>query len=203
MADRLLSQVAGPLMGRANGFPAEIQQALDDSDIDDFNGIVPLLVIPEHKVPLPGGRADSQNDAFALASSQRGLIAMSIEGKVEEPFGQMVSKWGPDSSPGKRERFDYLVHLLELGTAGLSQVYYQLLHRTASAVIEAKRFHAETAVMLVHSFSQSHSWFSEFRKFAALFGVDAELNRIYSCGQRSGVELHIGWVVGNAEYLER
>lgn len=187
----------------ANGFPAEIQQALDDSDIDGFNGIVPLLVIPEHKVPLPGGRADSQNDAFALASSQRGLIAMSIEGKVEEPFGQVVSKWGPDSSPGKRERYDYLVSLLELGTAGLSQVYYQLLHRTASAVIEAKRFHADTAVMLVHSFSQSHTWFPEFCEFAALFGIDAELNRIYSCGQRSGVELHIGWVVGNAEYLGR
>ena len=187
----------------ANGFPAEIQQALDDSDIDDFNSIVPLLVIPEHKVPLPGGRADSQNDAFALASSQRGLIAMSIEGKVEEPFGKVVSKWGPDSSPGKRERFDYLVNLLELGTAGLSQVYYQLLHRTASAVIEAKRFHADTAVMLVHSFSQSHTWFPEFCEFAALFGIDAELNQVYSCGQRSGVELHIGWVVGNSEYLSR
>jgi len=187
----------------ADGFPAEIQQAMADSGIDAFNGIIPLLVIPEHKVPLPGGRTESQNDAFVLASSPRGLITLCIEGKVEEPFGQVVAKWAPDSSPGKRKRFDYLVDLLGLGGADLSQVYYQLLHRTASAIIEAKRFHAETAVMLVHSFSQSHAWFSEFCEFAKLFGINAELNRIYSCGRRSGVELHIGWVVGNAEYLSR
>ena len=89
----------------ANGFPAEIQQAMDDSDTDAFNGIEPLLIIPEHKVPLPGGRTESQNDVFVLASCLRGLVSLCIEGKVEEPFGQIVSKWGPDSSPGKRERF--------------------------------------------------------------------------------------------------
>lgn len=187
----------------ADGFPTEIQQAMADSGIDALNGIVPLLIIPEHKVPLPGGRTESQNDAFVLASSPTGLVTLCIEGKVEEPFGQVVSKWGPDSSPGKRERFDYLVDLLGLGAADLSQVYYQLLHRTASAVIEAKRFRADTAVMLVHSFSQSHTWFPEFCEFAAFFGIDAKLNGIYSCGQRSGVELHIGWVVGNGEYLSR
>ena len=187
----------------ADGFPAEIQQAMDDSGIDAFNDIVPLLIIPEHKVPLPGGRRESQNDAFVLASSPLGLTALCIEGKVEEPFGQVIAKWGPDTSPGKRKRFDYLVNLLGLDAADLSQIYYQLLHRTASAIIEAKRFHAETAVMLVHSFSQSHNWFPEFREFASLFGIDAELNQVYPCGQRSGVELHIGWVVGNAEYLSR
>lgn len=187
----------------ADGFPAEIEQAMVSSDIDAFRDIVPLAIIPEHKVPLPGGRAESQNDAFVLASSPLGLTTLCIEGKVEEPFGQVVSKWGPDSSSGKRERFDYLVNLLDLGAIELSQVYYQLLHRTASAIIEARRFHAGTAVMLVHSFSQSHTWFPEFREFASLFGIDAELNRIYSCGQRSGIELHIGWVVGDAEYLRR
>ena len=187
----------------ADGFPAEIQQTMDDSGIDAFNDIVPLLIIPEHKVPLPGGRTESQNDAFVLASSPFGLTALCIEGKVEESFGPVVAKWGPDSSPGKRKRLDYLVNLLGLDGADLSSIYYQLLHRTASAIIEARRFHADTAVMLVHSFSQPHSWFPEFREFASLFGIDAELNRIYSCGQRSGVELHIGWVVGNAEYLNR
>ena len=187
----------------ADGFPAEIQQAMDDSGIDAFNDIVPLLIIPEHKVPLPGGRRESQNDAFVLGSTLTGLVSICIEGKVNESFGEPVSKWGPDSSPGKRKRFQYLTDVLELEGTDLSNIYYQLLHRTASAIIEAKRFHAETAVMLVHSFSQSHNWFPEFREFASLFGIDAELNQIYSCGQRSGVELHIGWVVGNAEYLSR
>ena len=187
----------------ANGFPTEIQTAIDASAIDGLDGIVPLLVIPEHKVPLPGGRRESQNDVFVLASSSHGLVSMCIEGKVEEPFGETVANWGPDNSPGKRERFDYLANLLELNGAKLSDIYYQLLHRTASAVIEAQRFHADKAVMLVHSFSQSHRWFPEFCDFASRFDIEPELNQVYLCGQRSGVELHIGWVVGAAEYLGR
>ena len=187
----------------AGGFPREIKRALLESGIDEMAGIEPLLVIPEHKVPLPGGRTESQNDAFVLASTGSELVSISIEGNVEESFGEPVSKWGPDNSPGKRKRFDYLVGLLGLENEDLSDTYYQLLHRTASAVIEAKRFHATTAMMLVHSFSQSHKWFPEYRDFATKLGVDAELNRIHYAGKRSGVDLYLGWVVGDAEYLKR
>ena len=181
----------------------EIQEAIDASDTPDLDGLAPIMVIPEHKVPLPGGVRESQNDAFVLASNGKGLVSMTIEGKVEEPFGATIAKWGPDSSRGKRKRFDYLVDLLELQGRDLSQVYYQLMHRTASAIIEAQRFHADTAVMLVHSFSQSHTWFPEFCAFAGHLGVEPELNRVYGCGKRSGVDLYVGWVVGNAEYLGR
>ena len=187
----------------ADGFPKEIATALADPEITALNNTTPLLIIPEHKVPLPGGRTESQNDVFVLGSTQSGLISICIEGKVEESFGEPISKWAPDSSPGKRERFNYLVDLLELEGEGLSDIYYQLLHRTASAVIEAKRFRAGTAAMLVHSFSQEHKWFPEFRDFAGKLGVEAEVNKIHSCGKRSGVDLYVGWVVGNAEYLTR
>lgn len=187
----------------ADGFPKEIQEAIGASDISGLGDIAPLLVIPEHKVSLPGGIRASQNDVFMLASHGKGLISMTIEGKVEEPFGETIAKWEPDSTPGKRERFEFLVNLLELQSRDLSQVYYQLIHRTASAIIEAKRFHADTAVMLVHSFSQSHIWFREFCVFAGHLGVKPERNRLYGCGNRSGIELYIGWVVGDAKYLKR
>ena len=185
----------------ADGFPTEISTAM--SGVEDLDGAEPLLVIPEHKVPLPGGRTESQNDAFVLATTPAGLASICIEGKVNESFGEPVSKWGPDSSPGKRKRFDFLVDVLELQGEELSDVYYQLLHRTASAIIEAQRFHAPTAAMLVHSFSQEHKWFPEFGGFAGRFGVEAKLNRIHYCGKRSGVDLYVGWVVGNPEYLAR
>ncbi len=187
----------------ADGFPKEIAAALADPDVASLNETTPLVIIPEHKVPLPGGRTESQNDVFVLGSSQSGLVSICIEGKVEEPFGELISKWGPDSSSGKRKRFDYLVGLLGLEAEDLADIYYQLLHRTASAIIEAKRFHATAAVMLVHSFSQEHKWFPEFREFAGILGVEAELNKIHSCGERSDVNLYVGWVVGNAEYLMR
>jgi len=187
----------------ADGFPDEIQAALAAPDIAALNDTTPLLIIPEHKVPLPGGRTESQNDVFVLGSTQAGLVSICIEGKVEESFGEPVSKWGPDSSAGKRKRFDYLVGLLELEGEDLSDIYYQLLHRTASSIIEAKRFHATTAAMLVHSFSQEHKWFPEFRDFAGKLGVEAELNKVHSCGERSGIDLYIGWIVGDAHYLTR
>ena len=187
----------------ADGFPKEIAAALADPDITALNDTTPLLIIPEHKVPLPGGRTESQNDVFVLGSTQSGLVSICIEGKVAESFGELISKWGPDSSPGKRKRFDYLVGLLGIEAEDLADIYYQLLHRTASAIIEAKRFHATTALMLVHSFSQEHMWFPEFRDFAGKLGVDADLNKIHFCGERSDVDLYIGWVVGNPEYLTR
>ncbi len=187
----------------ADGFPKEIETAFANPDVAALNDTTPLLIIPEHKVPIRGGAAASQNDVFVLASTAAGLVSICIEGKVEEAFGESVSKWGPDSTPGKRKRFDYLVGLLELEQEDLSDTYYQLLHRTASAMIEAKRFHAGSAVMLVHSFSQEHKWFPEYCDFAGKLGVQAELNKIHSCGNRSGVDLYVGWVVGDAQYLTR
>lgn len=185
----------------ADGFPEEIELAL--AKVKALQRVEPLLVIPEHKVPLPGGSAASQNDAFVLGSTPEGLVSICIEGKVVESFGETILKWGPNSSRGKRTRFNYLVELLELQEHDLDNIYYQLIHRTASAIIEAKRFHASTAVMLVHSFSQEHKWFSEFCEFAKILGANAELNKIQFCGRRSGIDLYVGWVVGAPEYLTR
>jgi len=188
----------------ASGFPASIQAALNNSAIADLQSLQPLLIIPEHKVPLPGGRTQSQNDAFVLASNGAKLAAITIEGKVEESFGPPVVAWGPDSSSGKRERFDYLVNLLGLQDHELGDIYYQLLHRTASALIEAQRFHAGMAMMLVHSFSQQHTWFDEYARFARLMGArDPQLDRVAYVGERNGIDLYLGWVTGEAEYLRK
>ncbi len=187
----------------ADGFPEEINIALNESSFSGLNNLKPLMVIPEHKVPLPGGPQASQNDVFVLASTPTDLVSICIEGKVEESFGELISKWNPDSTPGKKKRFNYLINLLELTGKDLSHIHYQLLHRTASAVIEAKRFHAPIAAMIVHSFSQDHKWFVEFSEFASVFGIQADINRIRFAGARSGVDLYIGWVVGDSKYLKR
>ncbi|GAB4582074.1 MAG: hypothetical protein Fur0022_48270 [Anaerolineales bacterium] len=49
-------------------------------------------------------------------------------------------------------------------------IRYQLLHRTASAIIEAKQLNARYAMMIVHSFSTEHKWFSDYQDFLDLFG---------------------------------
>jgi hypothetical protein len=77
----------------ASGFPDEIQAIFNNYSADSsFNDIVPALIISEHKVPLPGGSTQSKNDAFVLARTPKGLVSITIEGKVSEPFGETLGK---------------------------------------------------------------------------------------------------------------
>jgi len=184
-----------------NGFPAEVYDALQNSP--HFRDIELLLAIPEHKVSLPGGERPSQNDIWALARSGGELISITVEGKVSEPFDKTVSEWQVDAKAGKIERLEYLAATLELDRGDLSDIRYQLLHRTASALIEARRYSASHAVMLVHSFSKSREHFEDFRKFVSLFGADAKPDIVTSVGVRSGVSLHLVWVTGDARYLDK
>jgi hypothetical protein len=92
-----------------------------------------------------------------------------VEGKVEEPFGPTVNEWLQNASSGKQVRLDAIKEQLEIGDQPLDNIRYQLLHRTASALIEAKWFNASSAVMLVHSFSQEHKWFEDYNEFLGLF----------------------------------
>ncbi|MFZ1538135.1 MAG: hypothetical protein WAT23_12220 [Chromatiaceae bacterium] len=80
---------------------------------------------------------------------------------------------------------------------------YQLLHRTASATIEAERFNAAQAVMLVHSFSPSSEGFQDYAAFVSLLGGSAAEDEMIPVGSRSGISLHLAWVRGNARYLSK
>ena len=184
----------------AGKIPPDVLSVLEQEPL--FKGLDTLLVIPEHKVPLPGGRRASQNDAWALASAPDGLVSIAVEGKVSEPFGPTVGEWMNEASAGKQERMSYLCDLLELSSPPPPDTRYQLLHRTASALIEADRFRAQHAVMIVHSFSQTEEWFEDYARFVALFGVGAKVNRLTAVSAASGPTLHLGWVIGDARFLE-
>ena len=187
----------------ANGFPACVKRAFKKSDIDLFQNIKILLAIPEHKVPLPGGSRSSQNDLFVLAKSGEQLISIAVEGKVSEPFGDTVSKWLQNPTPGRKKRLDFLCAELGLAGANVSNIRYQLLHRTTSAILEAKKFNAPNALMLVHSFSQKDEWFEDYTSFLALFGINAKMNRIHSASKIGDIQLYLGWVKGDPKCLEK
>lgn len=185
----------------ANGFPSEVQRVL--ANRAEFAHLDMLLALPEHQVPLPGGSRPSQNDIWVLARNEAGLVSIAVEGKVNEPFGPTIGEWVAEGSSGKEARLSFLCDELGICSPPSSALRYQLFHRTASAVIEAKRFCAPTAVMLVHSFSQAHMWFDDFRAFAEALGCDAAVNTLSHVGQRSGVDLFIGWVCGDERYLSK
>jgi hypothetical protein len=157
----------------AEGFPNSVKRVFQRSEYSVFNDINFLVGFVEHKVPLRGGIRPSQNDILVLAKSRNNLVAIAVEGKVSEPFGETIEDWLKDDSKGKRTRLKFLNDLLKLNQHNLQGIRYQLLHRTASAVIEAKRFNASDALMLVHSFSPNHEWFDDYSHFSSLFGIKA------------------------------
>lgn len=187
----------------AKGFPGEVQAVLDESEATCLRDLEFLIGIPEHEVPLPGGRRPSQNDVFVLAKGSDGLVSIAVEGKVSESFDSPVDQRFAKPTPGQSTRLAFLLDLLELNRGNVGGIGYQLLHRTASAILEARRFGASHAVMLVHSFSQEMAHFDDYKNFVGLYGQTAEANRLYEAKQLGDITLYLGWVVGNAEYLTR
>jgi hypothetical protein len=145
----------------AGGFPPEIASLLHTQPT--FADVEMLLGIPEHKVPLPGGARASQTDLWALGRTPDDLVSIAVEGKVRESFNPTLAEWMLDESAGKTTRWNALCDLLGLSVDCDRSLRYQLVHRTASAVIEAKRFRAGKAVLAVHSFSGQQDGFADFQ----------------------------------------
>lgn len=186
---------------QASGFPDEVLQLFISSSDPDFHEIEPILTIPEHKVSLPGGVTDSQNDAFVLARTPETLVAITIEGKVAESFGPSLGDWYKKPSTGKTTRLEYLKKQLGLTGELFPAIRYQLLHRTASAVIEARCYHAKKAAMIVHSFSPKNDWFDDFAGFVQLYGKNTEIGKLVHASTIDGIELYLGWAKGDERYL--
>jgi hypothetical protein len=183
---------------KANGFPERIQKAL--STAPELGTLEPLLAIPEHKVNLPGGRGASQNDLFVLARSPDKLACIMVE--VSEPFGPLVSDWHVNPSPGREKMLEFLCQTIGLDLEQVQDVCFQLLHRTASAIIEAKRYHANYALMLVHSFSSTQEWFEDYWDFASLYGVEGKPGQVTKAANLDGVDFYLGWVSDAGDYGE-
>jgi hypothetical protein len=181
----------------AEGLPDEIARMFEQ--MGDRPKL--LIALAEHKVPLPGSvSAESQSDIFALVRAGARMFAVTVEGKVDESFGPPLSQWLENASPGKLERLKSIADVLGLRLPIPGDVHYQLLHRTASAVIEASRFKADAAVMLVHSFSPQRRWFDAFQHFVELFGREVETGKLTEIGSPK-VPVLVGWACGDARFL--
>ena len=147
----------------------------------------------ELEVELGSSGRNSQTDLMIVAGLSDRLAVIAVEGKVEESFAEIVKDW--NDSSGKQRRLERLCETLGLDPARVAGIKYQLLHRTASAIYEAKRYRCRSAMMLVHSFSPTHRWFEDLDAFACAMGVSIPgPNRCSSAKQCDGVELRLAWV---------
>lgn len=179
----------------ADGLPPEIAQLFSSLGQAEL-----LLALPEHKTALPGGRRGSQSDVFALVRAGADVIACTIEGKVDEPFGPTLGEWMAGASEGKRERIGFIKAVLGLPDELPASVRYQLLHRSASAAVEAERFGASAAGMIVHSFSPRARWFEDYQAFTHLMGSPVQANQLGRSKLPNGKTLHLGWATGDQRF---
>jgi len=188
----------------AGGLPPEIKTAFAESEGDYFSNLELLIAIPEYKTDLKGGRRPSQSDVFVLLRSDKGLIAVTVEAKAREDFGPTMAQWRyAVSDEGYTKRLRHIIENTGLEKPVPDHIRYQLLHRTASAVIEAKRFHCNAAVMLVQSFveSDAENHFEDYADFIGLYGAMPAKDQTIFLADIDGIKLFSAWVytpVGDA-----
>lgn len=137
-----------------------------------------------------------------MVRHSNGLATYTIEGKVDEPFGPTVGEWLVEPSPGKTERLAYISGLLGIGEVP-PDLHYQLLHRTAAALIEAHRFDAKLAGVIVHSFSPVNRWRDAFERFVEVLGGRPEPGGPVTIEVPSGKTLMLGWASGAQEFRQK
>jgi hypothetical protein len=136
--------------------PVELQELL--STHPDIDGAVFLEAIPEHKVAfddIPGKQRNTDLVCIAERANQR--IAISIEAKADEPFGELVANVLRTPPPSRRpERIKRLCQALlgyQLGDLpGIGELRYQLFYGVAAALAYAGQVNPSHALFIVHEF---------------------------------------------------
>jgi len=185
----------------ANSIPESVSSVLA---VDPkYRGAKLVDAFLERSVDLGDGERPSQTDLMAIVSLDSGLGILAVEAKVDESFGPSVDTWLADAGGDggkKRSRLSGLCKLLGLDLGIVGPLRYRLLHRTASAVLEARRYHAGQAAMVVQSFCPKRSWFEDFRQFAQAMGLTVDAPGKMSGSKLCGdVEVRLGWVEEVAE----
>jgi hypothetical protein len=195
-------ELAYAWLGANRNLPASISKLLDSREV--FKNLIVDKAIVEKKVKLDAYGRPSQTDLMLYGHNKNGKIVIAIEGKESEPFDLPVSKWLMSEREGsnKKPRLAHLINLLKLSNLGddkIAKIGYQLLHRTASALLEAKNYGAKYAMMLVHSFlgNDKEDHFKDYGYFLGLIGIEDPLvrrNKIVGPVILNGINLYFGWL---------
>lgn len=175
----------------ARGIPKKVAAVL--AHAPEWRDAELLAGFFEHGTALDTKIGPSFTDLLTICRLPDGLGVLAVEGKAGEPFGQLVGEWR--TSPGREARYAWACEMFALDGSACSALRWQLFHRTASAVLEAKRFRARHAVMLVHDFSGIASSAPDFIAFATAIGIaGAAVGGISEPKIIDGVSLRLAWV---------
>lgn len=183
----------------ANSLPAEIRQLLNLTSEPSLQDLELLAAFPEWEVKLPGSETTSNTDVLAICRNPSGLCVVAVEAKVHEHFGPIVGEKRASTSTNQLTRLQYLHDVLKVQRFDDS-IRYQLLHRTASAILTASDFHAPVAVMLVQAFDSPADRKSDFVRFCKATGANEVVPNVFSVPGFTDPKLFLAWCDGNAAY---
>lgn len=185
----------------SDALPPEVTARLESSNDPLLVGQRLLMAVPEWQVSLPGGETTSNTDVMAVCRNEAGLCVIGVEAKVLEAFGPLVGEKRTDASPGQTARLGYLHSLLKVGHFE-DQIRYQLLHRTASALLTAREFHAASAVMLVQAFGTPPERRNDFEAFRKAMNATEISPLIFKVPAFDTPVLYLAWCDGDPQFLK-
>lgn len=132
----------------------------------DFVGLGLTSAEPEARIPFDSLPGEPRNADLAIQGHDaKGAVAISVEAKADEPFGDsLANAWADaverrldNARSGGVARIDTLVASLfrprkSTKLPSLGDIRYQLLTAAAGALAMADEMRAERAVLLVHEF---------------------------------------------------
>ena len=132
----------------------------------------------EHAVALKGKGQASHCDIWAIVRIAGGLLSLTVEAKAEEPFGDdslegwLANGTMEDPTLNRQKRWDHIrENLPERPKGSYDPIRYQLLHRCAAAVIEAKRWDFKHAAFIVQAFKSPAKSFQDYKDFCAVLNL--------------------------------
>ena len=178
-----------------SALPEKISTLLSASGDPALDCLSLVVAFPEWEVPLPFGTSSSMTDVMAITRNDHGLCTIAVEAKVDESFGPSVAEKKDYGSENVFKRIMKLEEHLKANAPFAGDIRYQLLHRTASALITAEQFHAKTAVMLVQSFCNKGTRRESFDLFVS--SMKAEQSKgspnVYRVPGFDAPSLYLAW----------
>lgn len=184
----------------AGRLPREVAITLSGSGCPELKDLQILAAIPEWEVPLPGGSRSSFTDVLALTRNDLGLCTIAVEAKAGEDFGPTMHAKRSESSAGQTSRISYVHDLL--GSSFDDAIRCQLLHRTASALLVARAFHASTTVMLVQAWNSTPEQRKDFEAFCDALGAEHSGAGVRHLARSSAPKLYLAWCDGDPHFLQ-
>lgn len=159
--------------------------------------ISPIVALANHQSFIPGETTPYANDFLLLARTKKELCAIVVDEHNSNTIGPTVEEWKNDEGTPTTDTLNRISEILNLEQHPPDQIRLHLLRRAAGIISCANQFHANTAIMLTHSFSSDNKRFEDYENFLRLYGVTAQQGLLQEVFRIPKTKFYCGWIEDN------